>query len=1005
MMMPLVFQNSINVFLMINKLKVTILFASLVFFTNVLSAQMTSVVNNTNATTLAQMMAGVGVTVSNAGFFGNCDSTVSAGQFYATPNTVFGLDSGVVLSSGLVTTTGVGIGVTTALGTTPGVCGAPQFATTNTNGGSDADLVTLGGGITINDACVLEFDFVPLGDTVKFDYVFGSEEYDVFNCSINDIFGFFISGPGITGPYSGPLSAANIALIPGTSFPVAISTINNGLNASPGNPCYTNTGGLGPFTNLYISNIDSFNAGIQTGMSYTGFSVTLTALAVVQPCSTYHLKLAVADASDNIYDTGVFLKAGSLSSNAISFTPISNLLNPYPYIVEGCASGFIKVTRPVATPFPYTINYQVGGVANYPTDYTVNTIPGGSPFGEVTIPAGDTVAFIAFTALQDGIAEPDEEIKIYQLAACTNDIIDSVSLFISDSIKMFIITPDTAVCREDSVHILVNGSDSLTYAWTPAISINDPTLKEPMVSPNVTTSYVVCASLPLSGCQPKCDTIEITINQPPNVFIGNDSIVCVGMSIPLNPVISPAQPYTYSWTISGPGNLSSNTTPTTTANFTNVGNAQIILNVEPQAVGCEGADTMNVQVLPNDIILLNGDTTVCQGATVQITVVGHPLFTYNWTPSTYLNNPFIDNPSSIPDTSIRYTVVATYPGCIPMTKSFEIDVQPVPDINAGIDRDVCDGDTVRLFVNVIPSTYPNYSYSWTPAVGLDNSTVQNPIFIGNTTTNYEVIVSTPIGCSDTDRVLVTVYSTEFASTTPETSTICPNDSVQFESLGGVSYVYTPGMYVNDSTIGTPVGKPLVTTTYTIYATSAQGCIDTDIVRIAVAPDAVLDAGDDVTIYPGEKVELMAGGNCSFFTWFPDYHLSNKNIANPVADPPVTTKYFVSGTTEFGCLANDSITVFVSPETILDLPNAFSPGSGTSINDELRIIKRGLATLNYYKIFNRWGQLVFQTTDINKGWDGRYNGTPQPLGSYVYIIDAQTSTGKKFIKQGNVTLIR
>jgi gliding motility-associated-like protein len=120
---------------------------------------------------------------------------------------------------------------------------------------------------------------------------------------------------------------------------------------------------------------------------------------------------------------------------------------------------------------------------------------------------------------------------------------------------------------------------------------------------------------------------------------------------------------------------------------------------------------------------------------------------------------------------------------------------------------------------------------------------------------------------------------------------------------------------------------------------------------------------------------------------------------------VTTKYVVTGTTEFGCPANDSLTVFVSPETILDLPNAFSPGSGTSINDELRIIKRGIATLNYFKIFNRWGQMIFSTTDINQGWNGQFNGVPQPLGTYVYLIDATTSTGKKFYKQGNVTLIR
>lgn len=88
-----------------------------------------------------------------------------------------------------------------------------------------------------------------------------------------------------------------------------------------------------------------------------------------------------------------------------------------------------------------------------------------------------------------------------------------------------------------------------------------------------------------------------------------------------------------------------------------------------------------------------------------------------------------------------------------------------------------------------------------------------------------------------------------------------------------------------------------------------------------------------------------------------------------------------------------------------MPNAFSPGSGTGINDELHIIVKGMATLNYFRIWNRWGQLIFESTDINQGWDGRFKGVPQPLGTYVYLIDATSSTGKKFYKQGNITLLR
>lgn len=961
---------------------------------NHIYAQIT-VSGNQLANTLAQNMVGAGVTVSNPTLI--CPG-VSNGTFVVTPPNVsnLGLQSGVVLTSGQAQT----------IGTQQGVNGPASGPSLSTNGAGDADLTTLINGPTF-DACILEFDFIPLGDSVKFDYVFGSSEYPSFTCSnFNDVFGFFISGPGITGPYTN--NAQNIALVPGsTTCPVAISTIY--CPNSPGccnttNFCFGNTPGCTAFN--ATNNTCSYfvcNANGAT-VNYQGFTVPLQALAVVQPCSTYHLKLAVADKGDHILDSGVFLKEGSLSSNAISFTPISNLLAPYPYIVEGCALGYIKVKRPVANGLPYTINYQLGGSASA-ADYNVSTLPTLSPAGQVTIAPYDTVAYISFFALQDGIAEPLEEIKVYQLAPCSNNIVDSTSLFISDTIQMNIITPDTAICAEDSVHILVSGSDSLTYSWTPTNNINNFNIKEPTVSPNYTTDYAVCATLPNSGCAAKCDTIKITINQPPAVNILNDTIICKNMVIQFNPTISPNQVYTYNWSGTGITFLNNPTIANPIGTFTQEGNYQLILNVDPTALGCQGADTFNVLVLPNDITLLNGDTTVCKGAAFQINVVGHPLFTYNWTPPTYLNNPFIEDPIASPDTALTYVVTATFPGCIPMVKSFDIDVQPVPNIYAGIDRQMCDYDTVQLHANVIPSSYPNYIYNWSPNTDLNDGTLKDPYFEGHNTEFFRLIVSTPIGCADTDFVAVTVNSIEFANISPQEKTICPRDTVFFTGGGGINYHWSPNYGLSDSTIVNPYAVVYSPTEYVLYSTSPQGCVDTDLVRIDVGSSAVLNVGDDVTLYPGESIELYANGNCSYFDWFPNYHLSSNTIKNPIANPPVTTQYIVKGTTENDCKISDTITIRISDESVLDLPNAFSPGSGTSINDELRIIKRGIVNLSYFRVYNRWGELVFETKDINKGWNGQFKGKAQPMGVFVYMIDATTSTGKRFYKQGNITLIR
>lgn len=959
-------------------------------------AQLT-VVGSQTANDLAQMLAGQGVTVSNA-VFNNCE-LVAEGKFWVTPPNVsnLGIDSGIVLTSGTAQTGFPGIGVNAPAGVN---------TTSHISNYSDPDLQVLAG-FPARDACVLEFDFIPLGDTVKFDYVFGSCEYPSFTCSsFNDVFGFFISGPGISGPFTN--NSKNIAIVPTTTdCPVGVNTVHlltPGANCcDPFANCFNQTPPCNTLTAAQMANFFVCN-GNGTTVMYPGFTSVFTAYAVTVPCSTYHLKLAVCDASDQALDSGVFLKAGSLTSNSITLEAITNLNTPFPYIVEGCAPGLIKVKRNTPSAFPYTLNYSVGGNATYPADYSVSTIPPGAPFGQVTIAPNDTVAYLVIGGLQDGLVEGIEEIKIYQFAPCTNDIVDSVSLFISDSIVMNIITPDTTVCKEDSVHILVNGSDSLTYVWTPALNINNPNIKEPTVSPNVNTAYVVCATLPFAGCLPTCDTIHIDINQPPNVQIGNDTIICKDMVVQFNPTISPAQQYTYSWSGSGVGFLNNPNSPNPIGTFSTIGDFTLYLHVSPTAVGCDGDDTINIKVLPNDITLHNGDTSICHGAQVQINVTGDPLFNYVWTPPTYLNNPFIEDPLSTPDTSVTYTVTASFPGCLPMIKSFNIDVQPNPIVDVGPDRDVCDWDTLQFRPIVLPN-YPNYIYTWTPGTGLTSTTTKNTVFNGHQSQGYTLIVTTPIGCKDSDMLVVNWHSTEFATVNPAESTICPKGNVQLQANGGVSYLWRPGIYLNDSTIANPIVTPVTSQEYELFSTSMFGCTDTDIVRVVVAPQAVLDAGDDITIYPGEQAQLYAAGNCSFFTWVQPTFLNFDNIQNPIATPPVTTKFFVAGKTEFGCEAIDSVIVWVSPESVIELPNAFSPGPGTSINDELRILLRGMATLNSFRIFNRWGEEIFTSTDINKGWNGQYKGKPQPMGVYVYMIDATTSTGKRFYKQGNITLIR
>lgn len=305
-------------------------------------------ISQTPSQLLSDVLLGSGVTVTNVTYNGVLEPGTpqqGTGSFVSNGSNL-GLPAGIILSSGFA----------------ENIAGPASGFQSNqpTPNISDPDLVAIAGGITINNAAVLEFDFIPLGDTIRFRYVFGSEEYPEFVCSFNDAFGFFLSGPGITGPYTN--NAINIALLPGTSTPVTIDNVNNGLNNNPTNPgC--------PATNpeYYIDN------GTGGSVVYDGMTVVLEAVAAVQCGETHHIKLAIGDALDQAYDSGVFLEAGSFTS-----TPFIPSLSPGPGIIgdntimESCYPVQIDFTRTGDLSVPSTVTIDVGGTATPGVDFTPN---------------------------------------------------------------------------------------------------------------------------------------------------------------------------------------------------------------------------------------------------------------------------------------------------------------------------------------------------------------------------------------------------------------------------------------------------------------------------------------------------------------------------------------------------------------------------------------------------------------------------------------------------------
>lgn len=259
---------------------------------------------------LVQSLVGPGVTVSNVTFTGAPDATA----FFTEPTASFGMISGILLTTGIDTIV-KGPNTLSSAGVDNLMPGDSLL-----NANIDSTLTTF-------DACVLEFDFVPRTDSIVFHYVFGSEEYNEFVwMGYNDIFGFFISGPGING-------VKNIALVPGTNTPVSIDSINNG---------YAPTGTLptGPCTNCQYY-VDNTNGTI---LQYDGYTTLLSAGTHVQPCGTYHIKLAIADVGDGVYDSGIFLEAGSFKSSAAFNIQYNGY--PAPSVINVCPGECVTLEAP-----------------------------------------------------------------------------------------------------------------------------------------------------------------------------------------------------------------------------------------------------------------------------------------------------------------------------------------------------------------------------------------------------------------------------------------------------------------------------------------------------------------------------------------------------------------------------------------------------------------------------------------------------------------------------------
>lgn len=704
---------------------------------------------------------------------------------------------------------------------------------------------------------------------------------------------------------------------------------------------------------------------------------------------------------------------------------IGSIMRDVQVIVMNCASTPPQVSQDTTGNGVQFIGGQVEGCANEPMDFCFNVQS--SDTGAVLVISDNSAISTPGAVLNyTGMFSDSVRACFSWVPTLADSGLHVLTVTVKDSnckppgiilqqtftIPVYIWPPtrtreDTTICQADPIPLWAYGGNDFEWSVLPGGdgigSLSCVNCQFPVASPNVTTSYVVTSIGGNAFCNKNSDTVTIHILPPPDFDYGEDITTCVGQTIQLTPAFTPDTNTHYSvqWL---PGTYLDNDT-ILTPNSTPLTDIQYVVRVTPDGVGqCSGWDTINVFVLQG-FSIFNNDTSICKGQVVQVNGIGDPRYTYSWSPGlgvsdTGLLTPLISNL----DTSQGYTLTATYPGCPDEVFSFFIDVQPNPQVYIGSDEILCYGDTVQLGAVVSPSAYPFYSYIWSPTGSVTDPYIEDPVFTAYTTTNLSLMVRTPAGCSGTDDRILAVVAADFITMGIDQS-ICPRDTVGLSVTGSTisSVVWRPSLYMDDSTSTNPQVWPVTDIRYTVIARDTNFCLDTGTVSVLVHPDAVVSLPDSVRLYPGEHYQFDPGGNGLYYNWFPPHGLSSTTLSNPLVSPSVDTRYYVSVRTEAGCESSDSIDVYVNYLSHIDVPNAFSPGSMP--NGSLRVVRKGEATLISFRIYNRWGVQVFETRDINEGWDGRYNDKPQPMGVYVYMVEAVTSDGRQIKKQGNITLIR
>jgi gliding motility-associated-like protein len=337
--------------------------------------------------------------------------------------------------------------------------------------------------------------------------------------------------------------------------------------------------------------------------------------------------------------------------------------------------------------------------------------------------------------------------------------------------------------------------------------------------------------------------------------------------------------------------------------------------------------------------------------------------------------------------------------------SFEqatITVLTPANLSTTPDTSICKNGTAQLNVS------GGQSYTWTPAIFLDNPNVANPVAQVSQPTRFFVKGTDLNNCNVSDSVMVNILPARVFQA-PSDQTVCKGFSVVLDGANNKNdlYAWTPATFLNDANSSAPVASPDQTIIYNVLI-SDPVCTQYDSnfnvqVVVNLSPDVIASKSNDINC--STLTSNLNATGASSYSWVPGADLDDSNSATPVARLAATTQFVVKGTSANGCYTYDSITIKVSEtgENAFSVPNAFTPNHD-GVNDCFGIRNWGSVNLQEFSIYNRWGQRVFDTKNPSDCWDGTFKGQKQDAGAFVYIIKASSICGNIF-RKGNLILIR